>query len=283
MAALRIERDGDVLRVTLARPRRGTRSTSLIAELAAAFVDVGKARAVGWPATGRASAPAPTSRDAPPSTSTTTRTWPTRTRARHARGHRPSLAPVSRAGPGARTRRRCRPRRLLGHRGRGRARRVRLLGGKARDHPRRHLPLRAGEDRPERGPALLRYRRALRRGDGPPDGSCPRGLVRLGRRARGVLAELATAGSSRVTPREEARPRPAGRPRDGTEDRGSGARAKKARRAFAPSWNGAARIGSASTESAPGIRVSSRGRAGSSPGRPGTRSRTSRPWPGRCG
>ena len=47
MGALRIERDGDVLRVTLARPEtRNAFDASLIAELAEAFVDVGKARAV---------------------------------------------------------------------------------------------------------------------------------------------------------------------------------------------------------------------------------------------
>jgi methylglutaconyl-CoA hydratase len=47
MAALRIERDGEVLRVTLARPEiRNAFDAALIAELAAAFVDVGKARAV---------------------------------------------------------------------------------------------------------------------------------------------------------------------------------------------------------------------------------------------
>ncbi|HSL63948.1 MAG TPA: enoyl-CoA hydratase-related protein [Gaiellaceae bacterium] len=47
MAALRTERDGDVLRVTLARPeRRNAFDAALIAELAAAFVDVGRARAV---------------------------------------------------------------------------------------------------------------------------------------------------------------------------------------------------------------------------------------------
>ena len=47
MAALRVERDGDVLRVTLARPEtRNAFDASLIAELAATFVDVGKARAV---------------------------------------------------------------------------------------------------------------------------------------------------------------------------------------------------------------------------------------------
>lgn len=47
MGALRIERDGDLLRVTLARPEtRNAFDAALIAELAEAFVDVGKARAV---------------------------------------------------------------------------------------------------------------------------------------------------------------------------------------------------------------------------------------------
>lgn len=47
MGALRIDRDGDLLRVTLARPEtRNAFDAALIAELAEAFVDVGKARAV---------------------------------------------------------------------------------------------------------------------------------------------------------------------------------------------------------------------------------------------
>jgi methylglutaconyl-CoA hydratase len=47
MANLRVERDADVLRVTLARPdRRNAFDAELIAELATAFVDVGAARAV---------------------------------------------------------------------------------------------------------------------------------------------------------------------------------------------------------------------------------------------
>jgi len=46
-ANLRIERDGDVLRITLARPdRRNAFDAAVIAELAEAFVDVGRARAV---------------------------------------------------------------------------------------------------------------------------------------------------------------------------------------------------------------------------------------------
>jgi methylglutaconyl-CoA hydratase len=47
MGALKIERDDDLLRVTLARPEtRNAFDAQLIAELAEAFVDVGKARAV---------------------------------------------------------------------------------------------------------------------------------------------------------------------------------------------------------------------------------------------
>ena len=47
MAALRVERDGEILRVTLARPeRRNAFDAALIAELAEVFVDVGRARAV---------------------------------------------------------------------------------------------------------------------------------------------------------------------------------------------------------------------------------------------
>jgi len=47
VANLRVERDGPVLRVTLARPdRRNAFDAALIAELAEAFVDVGRARAV---------------------------------------------------------------------------------------------------------------------------------------------------------------------------------------------------------------------------------------------
>ena len=47
MTNLRVERDGSVLRITLARPdRRNAFDARLIAELAEAFVDVGRARAV---------------------------------------------------------------------------------------------------------------------------------------------------------------------------------------------------------------------------------------------
>ena len=47
MASVRVDRDGSVLHVTLARPeRRNAFDAALIGELAEAFVDVGKARAV---------------------------------------------------------------------------------------------------------------------------------------------------------------------------------------------------------------------------------------------
>ena len=47
MSALRLERDGPVLRVTLARPeRRNAFDAALIAELTEAFADIGDARAV---------------------------------------------------------------------------------------------------------------------------------------------------------------------------------------------------------------------------------------------
>jgi methylglutaconyl-CoA hydratase len=47
MSALKVERDGDVLRVTLARPeRRNAFDAALIAELTEAFSEVGDARAV---------------------------------------------------------------------------------------------------------------------------------------------------------------------------------------------------------------------------------------------
>ena len=47
MSALRVERDGPLLRVTMARPeRRNAFDAALIAELAEAFADVGDARAV---------------------------------------------------------------------------------------------------------------------------------------------------------------------------------------------------------------------------------------------
>jgi methylglutaconyl-CoA hydratase len=54
VASLQVERDGDVLRITLARPERHNAfDAELIGELAEAFVDVGRARAVVLAGEGR--------------------------------------------------------------------------------------------------------------------------------------------------------------------------------------------------------------------------------------
>jgi len=54
MSALRVETDGDVLRITLARPeQRNAFDATLITALAEAFVDVGRARAVVLAGEGR--------------------------------------------------------------------------------------------------------------------------------------------------------------------------------------------------------------------------------------
>ena len=54
MSALRVERDGDVLQITLARPeQRNAFDATLITALAEAFVDVGRARAVVLAGEGR--------------------------------------------------------------------------------------------------------------------------------------------------------------------------------------------------------------------------------------
>jgi methylglutaconyl-CoA hydratase len=54
VSALRVERDGPVLRITLARPDvRNAFDAALIRELAEAFVDVGRARAIVLAGEGR--------------------------------------------------------------------------------------------------------------------------------------------------------------------------------------------------------------------------------------
>ena len=54
MANVTVERDGEVLRITLSRPdRRNAFDSALVGELAEAFVDVGRARAVVLAGEGR--------------------------------------------------------------------------------------------------------------------------------------------------------------------------------------------------------------------------------------
>ena len=64
----------------------------------------------------------------------------------------------------------------------------------ARDHPGGHLAVRAGQDRAERGAALLRHRRALRRGDRAADRARPRGRGRSRRRRRAGRRRAAHGG-----------------------------------------------------------------------------------------
>ena len=61
---------------------------------------------------------------------------------------------------------------------------LRLLRGEARDHPGRDLAVRDRQDRAELGSALLRHRRAVRRGDGAADRARARSRRRPGRGSR---------------------------------------------------------------------------------------------------
>ena len=193
MGALRIERDDDVLRVTLARPEtRNAFDADLIAELAEAFVDVGKARAVLLAG------------DGPSFCAGADVEWMRASvdldfdanvaDANALRGMLEAIdrcpAPVVARIQGHALGGGAGPRRVRGHRGRGAEGGVRLLRGEARDHPRRDLPVRAREDRAELGSPLLRHRRALRRRDGAPDRARARGRPDLDAAVERVLAEL---------------------------------------------------------------------------------------------
>ena len=147
---LRVERDGPLLRITLARPeRRNALDAELIAALTAAFADVGDARAVVLAGEGdsfcagadvewmRASAELSYEENVADST---------RLRRMYEAVDRcpaPVIAPVQRHV----ARRRHRARLLLRRGRRGRGRRVRVLRGQARDHPGGDLAVRAGADR----------------------------------------------------------------------------------------------------------------------------------------
>ena len=197
MGALRIERDGGLLRVTLARPEtRNAFDAALIAELSEAFVDVGTARAVLLAGDGPSfcagadvewmRASVDLDHDANVADATALRRMLEAIDALPGARRRPR--------PGARTRRRRRPRRVRGHRGRRRGRRLRVLGGEARDHPGGHLAVRARQDRTERGPPLLRHRRALRRATALRIGLVHEVDADLDAAVERVLGELRTAG-----------------------------------------------------------------------------------------
>ena len=120
---------------------------------------------------------------------------------------------------------------------------VRVLRGQARDRPRGDLAVRAPQDRRERRAALLRDRRALRRGDGAADRARARGGRRSATaRSTGCSASSAPQAHARLAMRSgscSSGPT-APRPRAGSR---SGGRARRARRACAPSSTGGARTG----------------------------------------
>ncbi len=142
---------GRVLRVAMARPeRRNAFDAALIDELAAAFADVGDARAVVL------------SGDGPSFSAGADVEWMRSSvdlsfdenvaDALRLRAMLDAIdtcpAPVDRAGSGSCARRRLRPRRLLRHRRRGARSGVCVQRGEARHRPRGDLTVRAREDRP---------------------------------------------------------------------------------------------------------------------------------------
>ena len=196
--SLRVERDGPVLRVTLARPeRRNAFDAALIAELTAAFADVGDARAVVLAGEGasfcaggdvewmRASVDLSFDENVADAL---------------------GLGRMLEAVDGCPAPVVCR---VQGHAFGGGAglvaccdvaiaeprHGVRVQRGEARDRAGRDLAVRAGEDRHVRGAALLRHRRALRRrrprcGSGSSTSSPTTSTAAVER----VVGELLTAG-----------------------------------------------------------------------------------------
>ena len=191
MGALQIERDDELLRVTLARPE--TRNAFDADADRRARGGVRRRRQGARGRAGRRRAELLRGRrrrvDARVGRPRLRLQRRRRERApRDAGGDRPLSCARRRARAGSRARRRSRARCLRGHRRRGREGRLRVLGGEARDHPGRDLAVRARQDRAERGPALLRHRRALRRGDRAPDRARARGRRRSRRRRRATCS-----------------------------------------------------------------------------------------------
>ena len=212
MSALRVERDGAVLRVTMARPeRRNAFDASLIAELTAAFADVGDARAVVLAGDG----PSFSRRRGRRLDALVRRAFVRRERCRRAaatrdaRGDRLVPRPGCRARSGSRARRRLRARRVLRRRRRRARRAIRVQRGEARHRPGGDLTVRPREDREQRSPALLRHRRALRRGRRAADRSRPRGRRRPRRCGRARCSRSSSPPARRPpVPRRSSRAAP---------------------------------------------------------------------------
>ena len=224
MGALRIERDGDVLRVTLARPEtRNAFDAALIAELAEAFVDVGKARAV---AARRRRAELLRRRrrrvDARVRRPRLRRERRRRERAARACSRRSTAAPrrSSRASRGTRSAAAPGSSRARTSRSPTRGRRVRVLGGEARDHPGGDLAVRAREDRAELRRAATSSPASAstpRRRCG--SGSCTRSRPISTPRVERVLGELRSAGPRAARAAKRLVLDAARRPRDRAPDR----------------------------------------------------------------
>ena len=248
MQALRVEQDGDLLRVTLARPeRRNAFDAELIAELTEAFADGRRRRARGA-ARRRGQellAPAPTSTGcAARSSSATRRTSPTRggcgrcsRRSTPARRRswractamRSAAAAASSRAPTSWSRR---PTRVFA-----------FSEVKLGIIPAVISPFALAQDRRERGAALLRHGRALRRRDGAADRARPRGggRSRRRRRARSSPSCAPPGPRRRGTRRSSCSSGPTASAPSGASP--SGGRATRARRACAPSSRSATRRG----------------------------------------
>ena len=150
MSALRIERDGPVLRVTIDKPeRRNAFDAELIRELTEAFADVGDARVVVLTGEGESFC---AGADIEWQRSAIDLSYEENVEdALRLYGMLAAVdgCPVSRRrlGPGLLPRRRLRARRLRRHRRCRRRCDLRLLRGQARDHPGGHLAVRPRQDR----------------------------------------------------------------------------------------------------------------------------------------
>ena len=183
-----------MLRVAMARPeRRNAFDAALIDELAAAFADVGDARAVVLSGDGpsfSAGADVEWMRSSVDLSYDENVADALRLRAMlDAIDSCP--APVVGARAGSCARRRLRPRRVLRHRGRRADGAVRVQRGEARDRAGGDLAVRAGEDRDGRRAALLRHRRALLGGRRVADRADPRGADDLDGAVERVVARAA--------------------------------------------------------------------------------------------
>ena len=263
MSALRIERDGNVLRITLARPEtRNAFDAALIAELAEAFSTSARPAPCSSPVTARASAPARTSSGCAPRS-----TWTTTERRRRA-ALRELLEAVDRCPAPVVAR-------LQGHALGGGAGLVACADVAIASTPDAVFafsevklgiipavisPFALAKIGPSARAALLRHRRALRRRRGAPDRARARGRGRPRRRAsRPSSASSRSADPRAARARQAARPR--ARPTRTTRRAGSpsAAPATKARTACAPSSSAAPHAGAASSTASIGLTSSSSG------------------------